>query len=59
MAEGTEPAQGTEGTEQGTEGDTPDYKALYEEAKRHARDWEKKAKGLITSQIDTAPKLLP
>lgn len=45
MAEGQEPAQG-EGQEpaQGTEGGTPDYKALYEEAKRHARDWEKKAK---------------
>lgn len=44
MAEGQGPVQGTEATEQGTEGGTPDYKALYEEAKRHARDWEKKAK---------------
>ncbi len=47
MAEGNDPTQGTEGNDptQGTEGgNQPDYKALYEEAKRHARDWEKKAK---------------
>lgn len=33
-------------TDQGTEDQQgePDYKALYEEEKRHARDWEKKAK---------------
>ncbi len=38
MAEGNDPTQGTEG------GNQPDYEALYEEAKRRARDWEKKAK---------------
>lgn len=46
MAEGNDPTQdtGQQDLTQGTEGATPDYKALYEEAKRHARDWEKKAK---------------
>ncbi len=36
--------QPTDQTGQNEQQGEPDYKALYEEAKQHARDWEKKAK---------------